>query len=122
MKEMSKYLGHVRCIDLELYKLSMVVFNNPVPTLQTRALRMAGENSTNETPTLGSSRIWAPRIETIRLTLTPVDVKVLNHVEVRVRTVFLVSIVVSIPASHVGDRGSIPRWGGTYNPKHTAVF
>ena len=75
---------------------------------------MAGENSTNETPTLGSSRIWAPRIELVRLTLTPVDVKVLTHVEVRVRTEFLVSIVVSIPACHAGDRGSIPRRGGKY--------
>ena len=83
---------------------------------------MTGENSTNETPTLGSSRIWAPRIELVRLTLTPVDVKVLTHVEVGVCTEFLVSIVVSIPACHAGDRGSIPRRGGTYNPKHTAVI
>ena len=28
---------------------------------------------------------------------------------------FLVSIVVSIPACHAGDRGSIPRRGGVYN-------
>ena len=64
-----------------------------------KGLRITSENSTNETPTLGSSRILAPGIELVKLTLTPVDVKVLTHVEVVVvHTEFLVSIVVSIPA------------------------
>ena len=67
---------------------------------------MTGENSTNETPTLGSSGIWAPRIELVRLTRTPVDVKVLNHVEVFEGTEFLLSIVVSIPAWPSAARSS----------------
>ena len=33
--------------------------------------------------------------------------------------IFLVSIVVSIPACHAGDRGSIPRQGGS---QHVALF
>ena len=78
--------------------------------LQTRALCMAG-NSSNETPTLVRSRICAPRNELVGLTFPPVDVKVLVRVEECVFTEFLVSIVVSIPACHAGDRGSIPRRG-----------
>ena len=80
------------------------------PMLQTRASRMTG-NSTNETPTLVSSKICAPRNELVRLTFPPVDVKVLGRVEECEISEFLVSIVVSIPACHAGDRGSIPRRG-----------
>ena len=77
------------------------------PMLQTRASRMTG-NSTNETPTLVSSKICAPRNELVRLTFPPVDVKVLGRVEECEISEFLVSIVVSIPACHAGDGFNSP--------------
>ena len=70
--------------------------------------------SENHTPRPTSHCISGRSISLIRTCELNID-KIIHQIIYYPTDHILVSIVVSIPACHAGDRGSIPRRGGFYN-------